>query len=101
MSLFHKIDTSFFILVVILFLSLPGCDQFSQYNAYDRGYDAAWDEEELPFYASQQEKTGYEEGLDDAWMYDEGYYDGMNDKKPKYCDDQFYMDGYKDGKKWK
>jgi hypothetical protein len=40
---------------VLLLLILPACNQ----STYDKGYEVAWDEEELPFYASQQEKAGY------------------------------------------
>ena len=46
-----------------------------------------------------QQRDGYQDGLDDADMYDEGYYDGKNKHKPKYFNDSFYMDGFKDGKK--
>lgn len=77
---------------------LMGCDRASQ---YDRAYDAAWEGEGTPssFWSSQEERDGYEQGLDDADMYDEGYEDGKNKRKPKYKDDVDYMDGYKDGTK--
>ena len=65
----------------------------------DKGYEAAWEEEEAPSkWASKEEREGYAQGADDAWMYDEGYCDGVNKKRPKYSQDPFYMDGFKDGK---
>jgi len=75
---------------------------FTVLNAnYDKGYDAAWEGEDEPssFWSTQSEQEGYEQGQEDAWLYDEGFYDGLNKKKPKHLNDSFYMDGFKDGKK--
>ncbi len=70
-------------------------------NQYDNGYEAAWEGKNKPssFWASDDEKEGYEQGQNDAWLYDEGYYDGANDKRPKHPNDPSYMDGFKDGKR--
>lgn len=82
-----------------LSIFLSSCRDSEQCN-YDKGYEAAWDGENEPssFWASKKEKEGYEQGLDDIWMYDEGYYDGIKGQKLKYLNDPFYMDGFKDGK---
>ncbi len=84
---------------VILF-GFCSCNSDNQ-GTYDKGYEAAWNGESASTsrWVSEQEKLGYEEGLDDASMYDEGYDDGHDGKRPKYAKDPFYMDGYKDGKK--
>ena len=72
---------------------------FGGSNKYDQGYESAWEGEEEPSsWASRDLKEGYEDGLNDADAYDEGYYDGANEHGPKYLDDPFYMDGFKDGK---
>ena len=68
----------------------------------DKYYDAAWDGEKEPSsWASQKQKEAYQQGLDDANMYDDGFFDGRNGNKPIYTKDSYYMDGYKDGKKAK
>lgn len=67
---------------------------------YDKGYEAAWEQEGEPSkWSSKEEKEGYEAGLDDAWTYDTGYGDGYDEKRPQYLKDPLYMEGYKDGKK--
>jgi len=88
-------------LIAIVGLCAFGCNDRSKYKSYDKGYEAAWEGEEAPssYWASNDEKEGFEQGANDAWMYDEGYYDGTNEKRPKYFNDPFYMDGYKDGEK--
>jgi len=79
-----------------LFL-LTSCDDNSRYD-YDYGYEAAWDGEKEPSrFSSQQYRDGYEQGMQDAAMYDDGYYDGYNKKKCAYPKDPDYMDGFKDG----
>ncbi len=88
--------TKTLILFPLLGFCLVGCDSNSGYD-YDNGYEAAWESEGSPTRFSNQEyRDGYEQGLQDAVMYDEGYYDGNEGKKPKYPKDIDYMDGYKD-----
>lgn len=94
-----------------VFLALPGvlpclflfsCDGSGQRaERYDKGYESAWEEEEAPssLWTCEEEKEGYEAGLQDSWIYDSGYYDGYEGKRPKYFNDQLYMDAYRDGKK--
>ena len=79
---------------------LSGCGN-SDRKDWDDGYESAWEGEEAPssFWASKKEKEGHEAGLQDVWIYDTGYYDGYEGKKPEYFNDQLYMDAYKDGKK--
>lgn len=92
-----KIGITFLLLIIGLFIT--GCDSNSGYE-YDNGYESAWNEEKAPTrWSSKEYKEGYEQGLQDAAMYDEGYYDGYNKKKCAYPNDPDYMDGYKDGKK--
>lgn len=68
------------------------------YQAYDQGYEAAWEGKEAPSkWASKEVQAGYEEGLYDAYSYDDGYYDGYHHQKSTDWDDPFYQDGYKDG----
>jgi hypothetical protein len=76
-----------------------GCGN-SGWQNYDKGYEAAWEGEEEPssFWTSKEEKEGYEQGLNDVWTYDMGYGDGYDEKRPKYFNNPFYVDGYKDGK---
>lgn len=85
-----------FLIAVALGLSLMGCDSSNQ---YDKGYQAAWEGEQEPtsFWSNSKFKEGYEQGINDAYMYDEGYFDGINGHKPKYKKDPDYMDGFKDG----
>lgn len=84
--------------VVFLFSSCDGSRERAE--RYDRGYEAAWEGEEASsFWATKEEKDGYEAGLDDVWTYDTGYYDGYEEKQPKYFNDPLYMEAYKDGKK--
>jgi hypothetical protein len=80
---------------LLTLLLLSGCTD----KSYEKGYEAAWQYEEEPdYWASQEEKDGYVSGSWDSDMYDEGFDDGLNKKRPKYIKDEFYMDGYKDGK---
>lgn len=86
------------LLLPILGACLVGCYSNSGHD-YDDGYESAWEEGSAPTrFSSQQYRDGYEQGLQDAAMYDEGYYDGYNKKKCAYPNDPDYMDGYKDGK---
>ncbi len=85
--------------VLILGFVLSGCESNSGYD-FDNGYEAAWNGEKAPTrFSSQEYHNGYEQGLQDAAMYDEGFYDGYKRKEPKFPKDLDYMDGYKDGKK--
>jgi hypothetical protein len=89
------------ILVAMSCLFLFSCDSSHQRaDRYNKGYEAAWEGEDAPssFWTSKEEKEGYEDGLDDAWTYDTGYYDGYEGKRPQYFNDPLYMDAYKDGK---
>lgn len=80
-------------------LCLVGCDKDSRYD-YDNGYEAAWDESAEPsWYSSKEYKDGYEQGKEDAEVYDMGYFDGYNKEKCAYPKDPDYMDGFKDGVK--
>jgi len=93
----------YFAMGTISLLMLFGCQD--KHSDYDKGYEAAWEEDNAPssYWTSKEEKQGYEDGLDDAWTYDEGYYDGYEGKRPRYFNDPLYMDAYKDGskdKKW-
>ncbi len=82
-----------------VFVLVTGCDSNNQYD-YDNGYESAWNEEGEPSrFSSQNYREGYEQGQQDAAVYDDGYYDGYNRKKPEYLNDIDYMDGYKDAKK--
>ena len=77
-------------------LSFVGCERR---NDYDDGYEAAWNGEDEPSsWSSREKKNGYQEGVEDSCLYDEGYHDGLKGKKPKYFNDTIYMEGYKDGK---
>lgn len=71
------------------------------YKDWYSGYEAGWNGEEVKFslWDSKEKKEGYEQGIDNADAYDEGYYDAKEGNEPKYLKDTFYMDGYKDGKK--
>jgi hypothetical protein len=87
------------LLLPLIGVCFAGCDSNSGYD-YDNGYESAWEGEGAPTsFSSQKYRDGYEQGLQDAAMYDEGYYDGYNKKKCAYPSDPDYMDGYKDGKK--
>ena len=92
------------LLVALPCLFLFSCDGSRQRaDRYDKGYESAWEREEAPssFWASKEEREGYEAGLQDAWIYDAGYSDGYEGKKPEYFDDHLYMDAYEDGKRGK
>ncbi len=89
----------FYFALVAIGLYMFGCEDNKRSN-YDKGYEAAWEEEEpSSFWASKEEKEGYEDGLDDAWTYDTGYDDGYEERRPQYFNDALYMEAYKDGKK--
>ena len=84
---------------ILLGVCLAGCDSDQSGSNYDNGYEAAWNEEGEPsMFSCNGYREGYQQGLIDAAMYDEGYYDGYNKNRPKYPKDPDYMDGYKDGK---
>jgi hypothetical protein len=87
------------IFALLLVMSLTACNNDT--NQYDSGYEAAWNGEKEPssIWSTKKQRNGYQDGLEDADMYDEGYYDGKNKHKPKYFNNAFYMDGFKDGKK--
>ena len=88
---------SCFVLIVTS-LCIFGCDDSKRKN-YDKGYEAGWEGGRTPSpWASKEEKEGYEDGLEDAWIYDIGYDDGFEERKPQYFNDALYMDAYKDGK---
>lgn len=65
------------LLLSFLGFCLAGCDSNSGYD-----YD-----------------NGYEQGLQDAAMYDEGHHDGYNEKRCTYPNDPDYVDGYTNEKK--
>jgi len=86
-----------FLTLICLGLCFSGCDT-DRYD-YDEGYEAAWNEENPPSrFATDEYRVGYQQGLMDAAMYDEGYYDGYEKNRPKYPKDPDYMDGYYDRK---
>lgn len=93
---------SLFILIV-MGIALCSCENDDKYS-YDKGYRSAWNGEDEPgLFSSKQHKTGYQQGLEDAAAYDDGYYDGYNKKKARCSKDPDYMDGFKDGckkRKW-
>ena len=89
----------FCLLLIVIGFGVSSCGNNSGYE-YDNGYEAAWNEDGEPtMFSSKDYREGYQQGLEDADVYDEGYYDGYNKKKSKYPKDHDYMDGYKDGKK--
>ena len=78
-------------------LLLCSCGNDDRYD-YDKGYEAAWNGENEPGYLSSKKYgAGYQQGIEDAAAYDDGYYDGYNKKKARYPNDPDYMDGFKDG----
>lgn len=79
---------------------VSGCEDSSRKD-WNVGYESAWEGKEAPssFWTSKSENEGYKAGLDDVWTYDTGYYDGYEEKRPKYFNDPLYMEAYKDGKK--
>lgn len=80
-------------------LLLSGCNKDDQ---YEKAYQSAWEDEGEPdWWASEEAKAGYNQGLDDSWMYYEGYSDALDHKKPEYVENKFYMEGYQDGKKFR
>ena len=89
---------SLFFMVLFGLLCLSGCGNSDE--KWEKGYENAWDGfESSSFWTSKEEQEGYEEGLSNSSSYDEGYDDAIDRKKPKYRNDLFYMDGYRDGKK--
>lgn len=87
------------LLLPLLGVCLVGCNSNSGCD-YDNGYESAWEGVSAPTrFSSQQYRDGYEQGLQDAAMYDAGYYDGYNKEKCAYPRDPDYMDGYTVGKK--
>lgn len=93
----------YFLDLVLLTLGITSasCSDTHKQHHYDKGYEAAGEGEKAlsSFWASKEEKEGYENGLDDAWTYDIGYNDGHEGKRPQYFNDTLYMDAYKTGKK--
>lgn len=74
-----------------------GCGSNDRYD-YDKGYEAAWNGEDEPgMFSSKKYGAGYQQGLEDAAAYDDGYYDGYNKNKARCPKDPDYMDGFKDG----
>lgn len=80
-------------------LCLVSCNNDS--SQYEKGYESAWNGEKkaASIWTSKIEQEGYQQSIEDANMYDEGYYDGKNGNSPVYFRDGFYMEGYRDGKK--
>jgi hypothetical protein len=80
-------------------------------NGYDNGYDDAWSGKSLTGFFKRHQKEyvqGYEDGSDDArmfdmgydaYMFDMGYDDAVSGKRVSYPHDIDYMDGFKDGKR--
>lgn len=86
-----------YFLPIIIALSCTSCDQSTP---YDNGYEAAWNGENEPsWFSSSDYKDGFEQGAQDAYMYDLGYYDACNHKSAKYPKDPDYMDGYEYAKR--
>ena len=84
-------------MMILVGMLLYGCGSDDRYD-YDKGYEAAWNGEDEPgMFSSKKCGAGYQQGLEDAAAYDDGYYDGCNKKKAKYPKDPDYMDGFKDG----
>lgn len=89
----------FHLVLLTIGIVLYGCDGSNSYD-YNTGYEAAWNEDNQPnIFSSKKYIDGYQQGLEDAAMYDDGFYDGYNKKKARYPKDQDYMDGFKDGNK--
>lgn len=78
---------------------LVSCNDNS--SQYEKGYESAWNGEKEPssIWTSRVKREGYQQGVEDAGMYDEGYYDGKKGSRPTYFRDAYYMEGYRDGKK--
>lgn len=90
------------IIAVIFFAWIILAPKKDAHHPYDKGYEAAWEGEKAPHpWSSQEEKEGYEDGMSDSDMWDEGYDDGIERKRPKYFNHYDYMEGYKEGKKRK
>ncbi len=70
-------------------------------QTYDDGYRAAWNGQGIGNFANTEQMRGYQQGLDDVWMYDEGYDDGKNNKRAKDPKNEDYMEGYQDAKKYR
>jgi hypothetical protein len=89
------------LLLLSLGFTVASCGDGNRYD-YDKGYESAWDDEKAPSrFSSKEYHEGYQQGLEDAAAYDDGYYDGYNNKRPRFPKDIDYMDGYKDGKRRK
>lgn len=88
-----------YLLLLIIGFALSGCGDGNRYD-YDNGYESAWNDEKAPSrFSSTEYSEGYQQGLEDGAAYDNGYYDGYNNKRPRFPKDIDYMDGYNDGKK--
>lgn len=84
------------LMLISVGMFLCSCGRDERYD-YDKGYEAAWNEEEPDRFSSKKFGAGYQQGLEDAAAYNDGYYDGYNKKKAQYPRDPDYMDGFKDG----
>lgn len=86
-------------IMVSIGLLFQSCGSDDRYD-HDKGYEDAWNGANEPgYFSSEKFRAGYQQGLEDAAAYDDGYYDGRNRKKAKYPKDPDYMDGFKDGYK--
>ena len=98
MNTFKKIFNSNLVIILILAIftiCLSSCEN----NDYDNGYESAWSGyKSTSIFSSKETCMGYQQGLEDAATYDDGYYDGYNNKRPQHTNDYDYMDGYNDGK---
>ncbi len=88
------------IILLILFILVLSLFRKAS-RTYDDGYRAGWNGQNINTFVSDEEKIGYRDGLDDAWMYDEGYDDAKKENRPKYLKDEVYMEGYCDAKKYR
>jgi len=92
-----KEDIVWIPLAIICFFT--GCGTGSGED-WDKGYESAWEQESEPSrWASESQKEGYECGQADCEAWDDGYYAGINGRRPVYLDDDLYMEGFKEGKK--
>lgn len=87
-------------LLLLIGLTFVGCDN-NRYD-YDNGYEAAWNDEDEPtWFSNEKYCQGFQQGQEDAALYDDGFYDGCKNKRAKYPHDLDYMDGFRDGHKSK
>ena len=86
------------VLLLMMLLAFSYDSIYAGRYDYDSGYEDAWEGTKRSG-KSQEYYDGHEQGLDDAFMDDMGYYDAKSGKNAKYPKDPDYMDGYKDGSK--